>query len=113
MCIATLADKARTAFQISATAALRLGNFFTGLRLVKGAAPAKLFQISTGRRAGQEAASLASSWAEPKYSALLILAARASSSEAKAVMLLGASIVKVFIATPFITPFQPKAKSIV
>src|SRR5256885_4498460 len=51
-------------------AALRLGNFFTGLSPVNGATPAKLFQISTGRRAGQEAASLASSWAEAKYSAL-------------------------------------------
>jgi hypothetical protein len=95
------------------TAALRFVNRFTGLRLVNGAIPAKLFQISTGRFAGQEVASLASSWAEPKDSVLLILAARASSSEAKTGMLLVASIVKVFIATPFMALFQPKAKSIV
>src|SRR5579862_2998849 len=106
----TFANKAWTAFQMRVAAVLRLVNFFTGLRLVKGATPAKLFQTSTGRLAGQEATSLASSCAEPKVSALLILAARASSSEAKAVMLLLASIVKVFIATPFIALFQPKAK---
>jgi len=92
------------------TATLRFVNLFTGVRSVNGATPAKLFQISTERFAGPEAISLASSWAEPKYSALLILAARASSGEAKAVMLLFASIVKVFIATPFITPLAPKAK---
>ena len=53
-----------------ATADLRSANFFTGLNAVNGATPAKLFQISTGRVRGQEATSLASSWGEPKYSAL-------------------------------------------
>src|SRR5579871_6083756 len=109
-CFVTFADKTWTAFQMRSTATLRFVNLFTGARSVKGATPAKLFQISAGRFAGQEAINLASSWAEPKYPAWLILAARASSSEAKAVMLLFASIVKVFIATPFITRFEPKAK---
>ena len=104
----TFASRAWTASQIRPTATLRLVNFFTGLSSVNGATPAKLFQISTGRLAGQEAASLASSWEEPKVSVLLILAARASSGETKAVMLLFASIVKVFIATPFITRSNQK-----
>ena len=45
-------------------------NFFTGLSVVNGATPAKLFQISTVRLRGQEATSLTSSWGQPKYSAL-------------------------------------------
>jgi hypothetical protein len=60
--------------------------------------------------ASQEAASLASPWAEPKYSAVLIFAARASSSEAKAMMFWFPSMVKVFIAIPFIALFATKAK---
>src|ERR1035437_9868068 len=67
---ATFANKTWIASQIRVTAALRSVNFFTGLRAVKGATPAKLFQISTGRVRGQEPTSLASSWGEPKYSAL-------------------------------------------
>ena len=67
---ATFAGRTWTAPQIRATATLRSVNFFTGLSAVNGATPAKLFQISTGRVRGQEATSLASSWEEPKYSAL-------------------------------------------
>src|ERR1035437_1539843 len=94
---ATFAGRTWTASQMRATAVLRSVNFFTGLSAVNGATPAKLFQISTVRLRGQDATSLASSWGEPKYSALWILAARASSNEATAVMLLFVSIVKVFI----------------
>ena len=67
---ATFAGRTCTASQIRVTADLRSVNFFTGLSEVKGATPAKLFQISTGRLRGQEPTSLASSWGEPKYSAL-------------------------------------------
>ncbi len=109
-CFPTFASGTWITDQIRSTATFRFVNFFTGLRLVNGATLAKPSQISTGRFRGQEATSLANSWEEPKYSALWILAARASSSEAKAVTLLFGSIVKVFIATPFMAPFEPKAK---
>src|ERR1035437_9996597 len=69
-CFATFAGRTWTASQMRATATFRFVNFFTGFRLVNGSTPAKLFQISTGRFRGQEATSLASSWEEPKYSAL-------------------------------------------
>src|SRR5277367_6315214 len=78
------------------TAALRSLNFLRGFRSLYGATPAKLFQISTRRLACQEPASLFSSRAEPKYSAV-ILAAVASSCEAKTAMLFAESIVKVLM----------------
>jgi len=56
-----LANRVCTAFQIRATATLRLVNFLTGFSALNGATPAKLFQTSTGRLAGQEAISFASS----------------------------------------------------
>ena len=49
----------RCRWQRNATATLRSVNFFTGLRVVNGATPAKLFQISTVRFRGQEPTSLA------------------------------------------------------
>lgn len=107
------ADKAWSAFQISSTAALRLGNFFTGLRLVNGVTPAKLFQISTGRRGGPGRCRHGHFLARAKIFGIVDLCGSRCSSEAKAVMLLLASIVKVFMAIPFITLFQPKAKSLV
>ena len=67
---ATFANKTWIAIQIRSTATFRFVNFFTGLRSVNGATPAKLFQISTGRVRGQEATSLANSREDPKYSAL-------------------------------------------
>jgi hypothetical protein len=62
-CGATSADRRSTAFQILATAAFRLVNFFTGFRSSKGATPAKLFQVSTSRDSGHFAVSFASSCA--------------------------------------------------
>jgi hypothetical protein len=56
-------------------------------------------------------ASCVDSGAEPKYSALLILAARASSKEAKALMLLVASIVKMSWRH-YSSPFQPKPEDV-
>src|SRR5580658_4341064 len=85
------------ASQIRATAAFRSVNFFTGFRLPKGTTPAKLFHTSIRRVAGQEPASLFNSREEPKYSAELILAAVASSCEAKTAMLFAESIVKVLM----------------
>ncbi|GIW56272.1 MAG: hypothetical protein KatS3mg082_2676 [Nitrospiraceae bacterium] len=58
--------RAWTARQIRATAVLRSVNFFTGLRSPKGGTPAKPFQISTSRSAGQLAASFASSFSLEK-----------------------------------------------
>ncbi len=94
---ATLGSIRWTASQMPVTAAFRFVNFLIGFKSLKGATPAKLFQTSTRRLAGQEPASLFSSWAEPKYSAVLILAAVASSCEAKTAMLLAESIVKVLM----------------
>jgi hypothetical protein len=54
-------ERRATADQMRATAALRLVNFFTGFKSSKGVTPAKLFQTSTNRAAGQSAASIASS----------------------------------------------------
>src|ERR1035437_2072987 len=67
---ATFAGRTWTGSQIRATSDLRSVNLFTGLSVVNGATPAKLFQISTVWLRGQDATSLASSWEEPKYSAL-------------------------------------------
>ena len=60
---ATSADSRSSAFQIRATAPLRLVNFLTGFRSSKGATPAKLFQVSISRETGQSWVSLASSFA--------------------------------------------------
>ena len=102
--------KAWIAVQIRSTATFRFVNFFTGLSSVNGATPAKLFQISTGRFAGQDADQLGQFLGGAEILGVVNLGGAASSSEAKAVMLLFASIVKVFIATPFIALFAPKAK---
>jgi hypothetical protein len=52
-CGATSADRRCTTAQIRTTANFRLVNFFTGFRSSNGATPAKLFQVSTRREAGQ------------------------------------------------------------
>jgi hypothetical protein len=57
-----VANRRSTAFQIRATAAFLFVNFLTGFRSVKGATPAKLFQVSTSREIGQSVVSFASSF---------------------------------------------------
>ena len=104
-----MAARRSTAFQMRATADFRSVNLLTGFRSLKGATPAKLFHVSTRRVIGQSAVSLASSFMLEKDCVLSALAGR----PACAAMLLSESIVKEFIATPFITPFEAKAKRIV
>jgi hypothetical protein len=82
------------AFQIRLTAVLRSVNFLTGLRLSKGATPAKEFQTSTKRAAGHSAESLASSFSPEKAPSMVPTRwFSASSSTANAVMLLSVSMV--------------------
>jgi hypothetical protein len=75
--------------QIRVAATFRSLNFLTGFNLSNGATPAKLFQTSTRRFAGQEPTSLFSSRAVLKYSAVLSCAAVASSCEAKTADIVG------------------------
>jgi hypothetical protein len=85
------------AFQIRATAIARVSNFLTGFSSVKGATPAKLFQTSTKRSAGQPAAQPASSSELTKGCAPAAITASAWSRVANAVMLFSVSMVNVVI----------------
>src|ERR1700679_391069 len=88
---ATSANRRSTAFQIRATAAFLFVNFLTGFKSVKGATPAKLFQVSTKREIGQSAVSFARSfWLVNDCDS-----SAPAGSPACAVMLLLESIVKV------------------